>query len=43
MILATDDKKTLNHQNTAKIVVSCEMRKYILTQTFLLRMFISSP
>ena len=27
----------------ATIVVSCEMRKYILTRTFLLYMFISGP
>ena len=27
-------KKTVNRQNTAKIVVSSEMSKYILTQTF---------
>ena len=34
--LQTDDKKTINHQNTAKSVVWCDMYKYILTQTFLI-------
>ena len=31
--LQTDDKKTFTHQNSDKIVVWCEMRKYILTRT----------
>ena len=40
--LQTNDK-TFNHQNNAEILVSYEKRKYILTETYLLFMFISSP